>query len=106
MAFDRDLRNEIISRHNIPKYPCPHCPGGRLRAESETVRVEEPQYSRAQHEHEAWEPEWTIERFLLLLRCDNESCGEVVTAHGDTRVVEYEDDEHGWVTLTALRPRS
>lgn len=55
----------------------------------------EPEYSRKNHKHEDFEPEWVTERASLQLVCDIASCGEVVNVIGEAEFT-YDYDEDGY----------
>ena len=62
-----------------------------MRAVAGSLRVEETGLSVLAHRHEAWDPEWIQKRFVVLLRCASDECGEVVACAGDVAVVEEQD---------------
>lgn len=103
MAFQRDLWSGIFLRDAVPNFPCPRCKKGYLNLKDLTV--EEPQYSKDAGSSEDWEPDWTKERFVALLHCQEPTCGEIVTVSGDTTIVDEVNDEHGWHLISALRPQ-
>jgi hypothetical protein len=45
--------------------------------------AEETGPSKRAQAHEDWDPEWTEERFALLLKCNFASCGELVAVSGN-----------------------
>ena len=83
MPLERELWLGNYSREAIPPFLCPHCKQGRLNADEKSLVVEEPAWSKELHGHEAWEPEWIEERFVLFLRCGVAKCSEVVAVSGD-----------------------
>lgn len=106
MAFNRKIFGDTFRRGQVPRYPCPRCENGRLRERKHALSLEEPAFSKAEHEHDDWEPDWTAERFSARLECDEPTCGEIVNVIGDTAVVEFMDDENGWHLVTVLAPRA
>jgi len=70
------------------------------------MKIIEPFYSKAAHNHEAWEHDWVIERFLAVMKCSDPKCGEIVIVSGDTETVEDYDDELGHVASSQLRPQT
>jgi len=83
----------------LPSWPCPACASGNLVARKETLKHEETGPSAEAHQHDAWEPEWIVERFSGLLVCQNSACGEIVAIGGHTRHVEnhdWEREERNW----------
>jgi len=106
MAIDLKLWNETFQKKALPSWPCPRCDSGRLTLGEKQLKVFEPAYSAADHGHEAWEPDWMVERFIALMRCGDKVCGETVLVIGDTEFVEEFDEEYGPVPASHLRPRS
>ncbi|MCC5968024.1 MAG: DUF4145 domain-containing protein [Natronohydrobacter sp.] len=106
MTFKRTLWTESFPRENIPKFPCPSCEDGRLIAQEGSLFIGEPIYSKVAKSHNNWEPDWDVERFSHRLLCDNEDCGEIVTIHGKTTLVEEYNDEFGWGLVSVLQPSS
>lgn len=106
MAFKRSVWVEFFPRDNPPRYPCPSCEDGRLMSQKDSLYLGEPQYSRAQHSHDEWHPDWIVERYSLIFLCDREDCGEIVTTHGDTALIEEYDDEFGGALVSVFQPIS
>ncbi|SRR5579885_2467301 len=106
MAIERELWGETFSRNAIPPFLCPNCKKGRLVLDKQSLLIEEPGYSKEQHSHDAWEPDWIRERFVALLRCPMDHCGEVVAMLGHTRLEEIiDEDQNNWVHEQFLHPR-
>ncbi|MEQ7155199.1 DUF4145 domain-containing protein [Brevundimonas aurifodinae] len=62
----------------------------------DALKVEETGPSRSEHGQEYWDPEHIQKRFSGLFRCNNDRCGEVVSATGNTDLIEvYYYDENG-----------
>lgn len=53
---------------------------------ADTLVLHEPQYSKAAQSHDAWEPEWIVERFVAFLKCGSTNCGEFVAVSGKVEV--------------------
>ena len=109
MAVKRNLWSSYTSLDGgpqFPKYPCPSCTDGRLRLKDGSYVCHETDRSKRFHKLDDWEPEWTEERFIAFLVCDEASCGEMVVVAGDTDVFPAHDDEWGHVLETVLRPLS
>jgi len=91
-------------------FPCPRCEKGLARRGATEVVIREPEYSRRNHAHENWSPDWDQSVFVTMLTCDNPTCGEVVAVSGNLVAdIESDFDEDGmptadWVSL--LRPTS
>lgn len=105
MAIDRTIWIGVFEANQFPTFPCPQCNHGRLIFQNNTLRREEPKHSELAKQHDAWEPEWTVERFSVHLRCAEPACGEIVVVSGDNEWVEIQDEEVGWSITSALRPR-
>src|SRR5688572_2118544 len=97
----------IFDRESFPSLPCPTCESGKLKLVEDSLQITEPEFSRAAHSHEDFEPDWVEERFNARLVCDEKACREVVLLAGDTVTVQvYNDDLKNWVFEQALRPRA
>jgi hypothetical protein len=92
--FERKLWTE--SFRTLPSWPCPKCDRGQLVLIENSLRSEEPKWSKDAMSHEAWEPEWIAKRFSAHFECSDKSCGEgavvIGTARGET---DYGYDENG-----------
>lgn len=106
MPVDITLWVDSFSDLSIPIWPCPRCLHGRILRSEKSVRTIEPKYSKDARSHDAWEPEWITERFVAVLKCDNPKCGEIVVVSGETQIVGEEDEEHGFVYVSQLVPKS
>lgn len=91
--------------HQLPAWSCPACRTGHLTLDEKNLLKSETSESASEHKHEAWEPDWIRYVFSCIFRCSNPNCKEPVTCTGTGRVdiVEYEDDEYGWVQSTDER---
>ena len=90
--MNRKLWTGSFDPKKPPKYPCPACDNGKLHLVPDTIQIVEPAYSKSEHGHDAWDPDWITERFSMMLKCNDEECGEVVTVAGDTSVLEFYED--------------
>lgn len=97
MAINRELWTPPFA--SFPSWLCPSCQTGTLALNNETFNNLETGPSEKSHDHEAWEPEWIIERFVGLLVCQNEVCGELVAMGGCSHIDVFEDYEHQERTL-------
>jgi Domain of unknown function (DUF4145) len=106
--MDKSLWLSSFSRTEMPAYPCPRCRKGILEIDQKTIETEESAASKANQSHEAWEPEWTDEKFVALLRCSSKKCGEIVAVSGKVSVEPSydDDDEGGWNYEGMLEPKS
>ncbi len=92
MPIDRKLFSRCITANGAPDWKCPTCSAGYLRLEKDTLKHSWSAESKQASSHEAFGPEWVVSRFILLLKCDNVKCSEVVTVSGSGRVAEYPDE--------------
>lgn len=103
--FNRKLWSDRFSQ--FPPWRCPKCADGTLRLVEGSVRSEETGTSKANHSHEAFEPDWVENRFSALLDCSN-VCGELVVISGSSGIETQEayDEEFGlaYEHVTVYRP--
>lgn len=107
--MNRKLWIGSFSPKKPPKYPCPSCDTGTLALVEGATHVDEPAYSKSEHSHDAWDPDWIVERFSMMMKCNDKDCGEVITVAGDTSVLElHEEGPEGYEVsyVTAFRPKS
>lgn len=88
--MNRELWNEHWT--HLPRFECPKCNLGRLKHEGSPL-IQEPTYSYVEQSDNDWEPEWSILRFTMMLKCDEKPCGEIATVAGDVTIVVYDDYE-------------
>jgi hypothetical protein len=105
-AVDKSTWPATFSRKEAPPYPCPRCRKPTLKLEEKTLVMEETETSKANHKHEAWEPEWTEERFVCLFRCSAAKCGEIVAVSGRVSVEPNYDGDGDWKYEGMLEPKS
>lgn len=86
----------------LPHWRCPKCIDGALALVEDSLKIEETSESKKDRKNPDWDPEWIRQRFSVLLRCAQ--CQEPVFAVGNVRLMEGQDDEHGWVLWDALVP--
>lgn len=89
--MNRDLWSRAFNK--LPQWVCPHCHQGRLQPLKNYPHVEETEYSKAEQKLPESEPDWTMERFVALLKCDVDYCGEVVAVGGNRQAEMYQDYE-------------
>jgi uncharacterized protein DUF4145 len=106
MTVDVTLWQETFAQDRFPPFRCPTCQKGTLALIKDGLKVIESGRSKLAKSHDAWEPDWTDERFCGFLACSDTTCGELVIVSGDTVVVEEEDEEFGRHWESHLRPRS
>ena len=81
-------------KYGIPKYPCPRCRVGTLGLIKGSLQQAAPTYATVTAEI----PDEAAERFVLLLQCSDQTCGEIVSVAGDVQTVPEgnEDGSHEW----------
>lgn len=105
MPIDVKLWSESFSQ--LPSWPCPHCKTGKLILEKESLKMTEPAFSKAWHNHPAYEFDWAVERFVATMKCSDHECGEVVRVLGDAPLDEDYDEEKNELGVSqSLRPRA
>src|SRR4051812_16765445 len=104
--MNKKLWYEAFSREDVPSFPCPHCQQTTLELQKDTLEVHEPTYSVKGHSDLDWEPDWSIKRFIVLLKCTKSSCGEFVSIAGDIIVEPGYDNDGSWSYKEMLRPRN
>lgn len=100
--MDRTPYQLPFSTDRIPAWLCPVCRAGHLILDEKHLLKSETAESAREHEHEAWEPNWIRYVFSCIFRCSNPKCKEPIACSGVGRVdiIEYEDEEFGWVQST------
>jgi hypothetical protein len=103
MPIDRNLWAEWFAE--LPRWQCPKCEHGYLRPLSDTVEKRETGESEREHDDPDWELQWVRQRFVGLMKCDSESCGEIVSVGGDIWGEEMEHETHGSVWVEGYQVR-
>ncbi len=80
MAINRENFKEGFSR--LPPWLCQSCEGGTYSGLEKKKQIIETGPSKAAHAHEAWDPDWIVERFTYFLECN--SCKEIAAVVGTT----------------------
>lgn len=89
MPVLRDLYCQSFSKDAAPNWPCPRCGGGHLRLKPESLSSSWTANTNEASNHEAFEACWVEQRFVALLKCDNEKCKEPVVVAGTGTVEEW-----------------
>jgi len=95
VAVDRQQWAEKFGA--LPHWRCPTCNKGHLLPMNAKVWFEETGPSIEEHSHEAWDPDWIINRFAGFLQCNMPSCKEVASISGNSPnnyFENYDEDEH------------
>lgn len=103
MSFKAELWFGIFAKGNFPALPCPTCKTGYLREVTESFAQAEATYGVRQ-DLDDLPDDYIEQRFSMLARCTDQSCGEVVAIAGEYSYEEAET-EHGWALEQALNIR-
>lgn len=108
MAADRALWATSF-RDQLPHWPCPTCKKGHFAALEGKRWFEETGPSKADHAHDAWEPDWIRQRFACFMECSLPDCKEVAVVAGSSKVNHWQVDWDEYVsenimTVEAVSP--
>lgn len=92
MAIERKHFQKGFTK--FPSWTCPTCQTSVLKPMEGKQQVIETGPSKAAKNHEAYQFDWIVERFIDLLRCENTSCGQVAAISGETShyLATYDDN--------------
>lgn len=76
------------------KYTCPNCKQGSLVPDDTSFKTSEPAYSKSEHAHDDWDPDWVTYRFTFTCVCDKKSCGEIAHVAGSGAVGQWYSEEN------------
>lgn len=91
MAVDREQWAEQFGE--LPHWTCPTCGKGHLAPIKDKMQFVETGPSKAAHSHDAWDPDWILNRFAGFLKCTMPGCGEVSSISGTSPSNFVEDWE-------------
>jgi hypothetical protein len=105
MAITRSIFKNPFNRDWIPDWICPSCKKGIIKVEDKNLKVIESPISIIEHEKEYWEPAFIYGVFVGIFKCNNNSCGEIVTISGDLKMDEeyIYDEESGYGDLQPVQ---
>jgi hypothetical protein len=92
MPVDRELLSAYLTKSGAPNWACPRCRGGHYRLVPDSLFHSWTADTQEASSHEAFEASWVNLRFVAVLKCDNQKCGEVATVAGTGKVDEYPDE--------------
>ncbi len=106
MPVDRQLLQGSFTKQNAPGWPCPVCNSGYLRLLEESVVAKATAESITTQDHPAWDPDWTILRFVAVAVCDNVNCKEAasIAGAGSVQVVNRSYDYDNFYTPEYFNP--
>ena len=81
MAIERAFWEQPITKDT--SWRCPTCSLGHLRLVPDSFKHEESHASLLARDDAEWEPEWIQYRFVALLKCDKDTCGESAAVLGE-----------------------
>lgn len=105
MAVDRAIWANSF-RDQLPHWPCPTCQKGHFSALEGKFWIEETGPSKAEHAHDAWEPDWIRQRFACFMECSLPDCREIAIVTGSSKVDHYQVDWDEYVTENILTVES
>jgi hypothetical protein len=93
MPVNRKLYTSHITQAGSPHYRCPECTGGHYRLVKGSLKSQRTADTK-KIENEPWfDAEFDELRFIAMLTCDNDRCGEVAVVAGKGWVDYWHDDE-------------
>ena len=97
--MDRTPYQLPFSREHAPAWRCPTCQIGHLVLKPESLLARQTAQSRKNQKRPDSEPDWIRYVFACTFECSHASCKEAIACSGvgHVDVIEYEDEEHGWV---------
>src|ERR1039458_5847352 len=102
--MDRALWSHSIGEHSMPAWPCPVCQRGHTQLVPKSLRFEETELSKRQHDEEAWDPDWIEYVFTAWAQCSQPHCKQVFAMSGVGGVGQYQSEEGENETYAYFRP--
>jgi hypothetical protein len=102
--MERELWSKHIGEHFMPSWPCPVCLRGHTQLVPKSLRYEETQPSKAEHGHEAWDPDWIEYVFTAWGQCSHQPCKQLFAISGVGGVDQYYTDEGENETYAHFKP--
>lgn len=103
--MEKKLWYAAFSRDENRGFLCPQC-RTKLELDKTTLKVEATTYSQLERKSDEWDPEWSVERFIVFLRCPEKTCGEIVAVSGHISVEPAYQDNGDWQYEGMLAPKS
>lgn len=100
--MDRTPYHLPFAADRVPLWRCPCCHAGHLTLDPKNLVFKETAVSVGERERDDWEPSWIRYVYSCVFQCSNSSCKEWISScgSGSVNLVEYEDQEFGWVQTT------
>lgn len=98
MNMRKRLWRGHFTKRFIPKYPCPRCHAGTLGLIKGSLQQAAPTYATAEI------PDAVPERFVLLLQCSDQICGEIVSVAGNVQTVPEGNEDGGYEWFEYFEP--
>ena len=78
-------------KENFPKLICARCNKGTLKIEHKLASIE-PEFSKSEHNHPDFGPDWIRTRIVTHLICDSKHCGEITSFYAEGHIWRCEDE--------------
>jgi hypothetical protein len=88
----------------FPPWPCPRCGRHLISIQNGSFAILETPDSRESSGHPDWEPDWNVERFVCLLKCNYFNCGYIASVAGITESKNFEYGEGHSAVDRYLKP--
>jgi len=93
MPVNRKLYTSHLTETGSPHYRCPRCTGGHYRLVKESLKFQRTADTKKIENEQWFDSEYDELRFVAMLTCDNERCGEVAVVAGKGWVDDWHDDD-------------
>ena len=89
----RQMRRDLweVGFTALPRWTRPHCQSGSLLTMPDLPSVKKPNTPKKSRTIPDSEPDWTVERFVALMKCEIATCGEIVVVGGNRQAWMQED---------------
>lgn len=106
MNITLNWQSTVFYKDHLPRWTCPTCNDGKLVLNKERFVFDETATSKADRSQADWYWEWIRYRFVGLLICSNNQCGECVSFSGIGSLDSSRDyDEHTGIYTTDYSER-
>jgi uncharacterized protein DUF4145 len=93
MTISRELWTDYFTEDNFPQLICSKCGSGIIQLINQTLNRDETALSlKTRREDVDWENEWKQDRYVALLKCNNESCNETFSLTGRSYLEVHMDE--------------
>jgi hypothetical protein len=92
VSFNKLLWFGVFSEGPLPAFPCPRCETGHLQSIEGTFATADAAYAEADYGSENAPEDYVRRSFVMLARCGNTRCGEVVSVAGEYSMEEVQTE--------------